>query len=211
MAAITPELGVDHYLLAGCGRCKWYDTPQCKVHRWKEELVILRSLMLDCGLNETIKWGVPCYMYNKANIILLGAFREYCCISFFKGSLLKDSMAILEKAGENTYDGRIVKILNTADLQNLLPHIKDFILQAIEIEKSGQKLIKTTKTEPIPTELEEAFVQLPDLKEAFFRLTPGRQRGYILHFSQPKQSATRVSRIQKWIPYILTGKGMMDK
>ena len=202
---------VDHYLMDGCGRCKYYTTPKCKVHTWQQELDILRHLVLDCAdLKEELKWNMPVYTFGGKNILMIGAFKEYCAISFFKGALLKDPNKILTKHGESSQAFRLIKVTNLKDLLKMESKIKAYILEAKELEKKGAKIIFNKNAEPIPEELETKFKELPDLKKAFFGLTPGRQRGYILFFSGAKQSSTRESRINKYLAKIMAGKGLND-
>lgn len=201
---------VDIYFNAGCGRCPLGNTPQCKVHNWQEELETLRQIVLDCGLTEELKWGVPCYTFQENNVILLGAFKEDCVISFPKGSLLKDTNGILTKPGQNTQAGRVIRFTNVQQIVELETILKEYIYEAIEVEKAGLKVEFTKNPEPIPEELQKKLDNNPDLKTAFYSLTPGRQRGYIIYFSQPKQSQTRESRIERYIQQILIGKGLND-
>ena len=201
---------VDLYLAEGCGRCSYHATPKCKVHRWKDELQLLRQLALASGLEETVKWGVPCYTYKNKNIINVSAFKEYCVISFFKGVLLKDENQILAKHGESSQSVRTLKFTNTDSIQKLETTIKEYIFGAIEIEKSGEKVLFQKNLEPIPEELTQSFLDYPDLETAFYALTPSRQRGYILHFSQAKQSHTRMDRIEKCLTKIRNGEGLND-
>ncbi|WP_423801167.1 YdeI/OmpD-associated family protein [Neobacillus sp. SAB-20_R2A] len=201
---------VDKYLIDGCMRCPLGATPDCKVNNWPEELEKLRMIVLDCGLTEELKWGVPCYTFQKSNVLIISAFKEYCSLSFFKGSLLKDAHRILEKPGENTQAGRLVKFTNVKQIVELEPILKAYIHEAIEVEKAGLKVEFKKDPEPIPEELQNKFEDIPALKTAFDALTPGRQRAYILHFSAPKQSKTRVSRIEKCMEKILAGKGLND-
>lgn len=202
---------VNTYLAEGCGRCALGGTPDCKVHSWTNELKLLRQVVLDCGLTEESKWGVPCYTYHGDNIAVVSAFKNYACLSFFKGALLQDNHKILDKPGENTQSARIIKITSTKQVQALSPTLKAYIFEAIEVEKAGLKVSFEKAPEPIPEELASKFKEEPNLKAAFEALTPGRQRGYILHFSQPKQAKTRVSRIEKCIPKIMEGKGFHDR
>jgi len=202
--------GVDKYLADGCGRCNLVGTPKCKVFTWHNELVLLRSIILDCGLTEEVKWSCPCYTYNNKNVLMLGAFKAYCFISFFKGALLNDSKNILDKAGENSQHGRLIKFTKESDIAAMEKTIKQYIKQAIEIEKAGLKVETIANQEPIPVEFKEAMDENPELKSAFFALTPGRQRSWVLHFSSAKQAQTRISRIEKCTPKILQGKGFHD-
>ncbi len=202
---------VDVYFTAGCGRCPLVNTPECKVHNWTAELAKLREVVLDCGLDEELKWSHPVYTLQKSNIVMIGAFNENCVLSFFKGSLLKDDNKILSKPGENTQAGRVVRFTDVHKIIELENVLKAYIYEAVEIEKAGLKVeFKKTKDFAIPEELTAKFEKNPDFQTAFFALTPGRQRGYILHFSQPKQSQTRESRIEKCLPQILIGKGLND-
>lgn len=202
--------GVDHYLIAGCGRCERYNTPDCSIHRWRDAIVELRRIVLSCGLTEEIKWSNPCYTDQKKNICIIGAFREWCTISFFKGALLNDERGLLEKAGANTHSARLVRITSVRDVIRHEDVLRQFVHQAIEIERAGKKAAFEKQPEQMPEELIEALKKNAALKSAFEALTPGRQRGYILHFSEPKQSKTRESRIEKCVPMILAGKGIHD-
>jgi uncharacterized protein YdeI (YjbR/CyaY-like superfamily) len=201
---------VDLFLLDGCGRCKLYQTPQCKVHNWTEELNTLRGLILEFGLEEEIKWGFPCYTLNGKNILMLAPFKDNCAISFFKGALLKEN-PILEKSSENSNTFRLIRFQGMEKINQEKKIIQQIIQEAIEIEKSGKKLPKTDyATIELPEELENAFEDDHVFKSAFKSLTPGRQRGYILHFAQPKQVQTRMNRIEKCKPAIFNGKGLNE-
>ncbi|MBX7243607.1 MAG: YdeI/OmpD-associated family protein [Bacteroidia bacterium] len=205
---MNPE--VDPYFLIGCGRCKLVNTPECKVHRWEGELKKLRRIILDCGLTEELKWSIPCYTFRGNNVLLLTAFNDYCCISFFKGALLADTENILSKPGENTQVARIARFTHPDQVEKLEAVLKAYIFEAVEVEKAGLKGTYLKNPEPLPEELESRFEELPELKAAFEALTQGRQRGYILYFSAPKQSKTRSARIEKYIPLIMAGKGIQD-
>ena len=203
---------VDIYFTAGCGRCPLGNTPDCKVHNWKSELEKLRAIILACGLDEELKWGVPVYTFQKSNIVLIGAFKENCVISFFKGALLNDAAGILSKPGENTQAGRVVRFADVREIARLEPVLKAYIYEAVEAEKAGLKVkFKETSEFSIPEEFQTKLDEIPALKTAFQALTPGRRRAYILYFSQPKQSQTRASRVEKSIPQILIGKGLNDR
>lgn len=203
---------VDTYLAEGCGRCHLGGTPDCKVHTWNEELVVLRRILLDCGLTEESKWGVPCYTYRGANVVVASAFKEYCALSFFKGALLKDTHGILKKPGENSQAARLIQFTDIQELVDMEPVIKEYLFEAVEIEKAGLKVaFKAPGDFTIPEEFQARLDGDPALQDAFAALTPGRQRGYILHFSAPKQAKTRESRIDKCTPRILDGKGMHDR
>lgn len=182
-----------------------------KNKNWKEELTKLRSIVLSCGLTEEVKWYQPCYSYNGKNLIILGSFKEYCGMNFFKGVLLKDEKKILQKIGENTQSAKIIKFTNVQQINDLEGALKDYIKEMIELEKSGTKVtFKKIEEQKIPEELEEFFSQDKDFENAFKTLTPGRQRAYLLHFSSAKQSTTRIARIEKAKPQIFAGKGLND-
>lgn len=202
---------VDNYFIEGCGRCPLGGTPDCKVHNWTSELKLLRQTVLDCGLVEECKWGAPCYTFQNKNVLMVSALKDYCAISFFKGALLKDAEELLEKPGEHSQAARLFKFTDVGRIQKIEPQIKAYIFEAIEVEKAGLKINFKKSPEPLPEELENIFEDDPTLKNAFEALTPGRQRGYIIYFSQPKQSKTRISRIEKSIGKILNGEGLHDK
>jgi uncharacterized protein YdeI (YjbR/CyaY-like superfamily) len=202
---------VDTILAEGCGRCKLVGTPQCKMMHWQKEMTLLREIALASGLEEEVKWGQPTYTLNSKNIILIHSFKEYCGVLFFKGALLADSENILVQQTENVQAARQARFTNLKDVQKSSETLKKYIFEAIEIEKSGVKIeAKKTSDYPMPDELKHKFKELPELKAAFENLTPGRQRGYLLHFSQAKQSATRLSRIEKNMEAIFNGKGLNE-
>ncbi|MBP6431411.1 MAG: YdeI/OmpD-associated family protein [Ferruginibacter sp.] len=202
---------VDHYLIAGCGRCNLYNTPQCKVNNWQKELVALRMIMLECGLTEELKWSMPTYTADGKNVLIVAAFKDFCSINFFKGALLKDEQHILVQPGENSQSAKLLKFTDVKQITKQKVIIKSYVKEAIEIEKQGKKVsFKKITEQKIPEELQTKFDELPAFKAAFNALTPGKQRGYLIHFSQPKQSATRQSRIEKCIPKIFEGKGFND-
>lgn len=206
------NLSVDDYLTDGCGRCKFYKTPQCKVHTWSGELTALRDILRDSGLDETRKWYQPCYTLNGANVIMMSAFKDYAYLSFFKGSLLKDPKNLLVSPGENVQAARQLRFTGVDQIRKLQPVIQAYIREAIGLEASGAKVeMKKHSDYPIPEELEKALKQDPELKQAFDALTPGRQRGYYLFIAAPKQSSTRVSRIEKSRERILAGKGYNER
>jgi uncharacterized protein YdeI (YjbR/CyaY-like superfamily) len=182
-----------------------------KTKKWKEEFEALRNIVLDCDLDEDIKWMHPCYMYDNKNIVLIHGFKEYCALLFHKGALLKDPHRILIQQTENVQAARQIRFTTIQEIVEMEPIIKDYIYEAIEIEKAGLEVNFKKHTEyVIPEELQAKLDEDPALKTAFEGLTPGRQRAYIFHFSQPKQSKTRVSRIEKCMPKILNGKGLND-
>lgn len=202
---------IDDYLKDGCGRCSLYQTPKCKVHTWQKCLTLLRTIILETGLQEELKWSMPCYSYQGKNVIMMAAFKDYCCISFFKGSAIQDDTGLLSTSGPNSKTGRIFKITDIQDIINHKVDIKALIFQAIALEKSGIKVKSASlQAEPWPDEFVEICRNKPELETAFKGLTPGRQRGYLIFFQGAKQSETRIRRIQKYIPLILQGKGMQD-
>lgn len=202
---------VDNYLAEGCLRCPLGSTPDCKVHSWPEELILLRKLVIKCGLTEELKWGVPCYTLNDKNVLLVSAFKGYAAISFFKGSLLSNPAGLLIAPGPNSQASRYLKFTDTRQIIEREATIKAYVFEAIEVEKAGLEVSFKKNPEPIPDELQQKMDEDPVFRSAFEGLTPGRQRGYILHFSQPKQSQTRMKRIEKYTPMILNGEGMHDK
>ncbi len=203
---------VDAFFTEGCGRCPLVSTPQCKVHNWQEEMQTLRDMLLDGGLTEERKWGNPCYTHNGKNVVMMGAWKESCSISFFKGSLLEDKKKLLVAAGENTQASRLLRFTTTKEIVKLKKEIAEYIREAITIEEAGKKVtFKPTTEMAIPEELSDKFKESPELKSAFYALTPGRQRGYLLHFAEPKQSKTRISRIEKYTEQIMRGQGMHDE
>ena len=182
-----------------------------KAKKWQEEVEKLRMIILDCQLTEELKWGWPCYTFQKSNIVLIQVFKEYCALLFFKGALLKDANGILNKIGENTQAGRQIRFTNVREIVEMEPILKAYINEAIEVEKAGLKVNFKKNTELIfPEEFQNKLDENPALKTAFDALTPGRQRAYNLYFSAPKQSKTRESRVEKCMQQILNGKGLND-
>ena len=182
-----------------------------KAKKWQDELEALRAVILDCRkLNEELKWGVPCYTYEEKNVVLIHAFKEYCAILFIKGALLKDAKGILIQQTENVQSGRQIRFTSVKEIIKMKTTLKAYINEAIEVEKSGLKVdFKKTPT-PIPVEFQNKLKEFPALKTAFYALTPGRQRAYILYFSSAKQAATREARIEKYLKQIMNGKGLDD-
>ncbi len=186
----------------------WFFT---KATEWQEELEKLRMIILDCGLTEEVKWGVPCYTFEKSNIVLIHGFKEYCALLFFKGALLKDPKGILIQQTKNVQAARQIRFTNVRQIVKMKPILKAYIHEAIEVEKAGLKVkFKKTSEFKIPDEFQNKLDEIPALKTAFDALTPGRQRAYIFYFSQPKQSKTRGSRVEKRVPQILNGEGLND-
>ncbi len=179
--------------------------------QWQEEYKKLRTIILDCGLTEELKWGVPTYTLGKSNVVLIHGFKDYCAILFVKGALLKDSKRILIIQTENVQAARQVRFTNAQQIVDLEPVLKAYINEAIEVEKAGLKVdYKPTTEFKMPEEFRNRLDEVPALKAAFEALTPGRQRAYLLYFSAPKQSVTRESRIEKYMQQILAGKGLND-
>ncbi len=183
-----------------------------KSKKWQEELEKLRMIILDCQLTEELKWGKPCYTFQKSNIVVIIPLKEYCALMFCKGALLNDANGILIKPGENTQSGRWIKFTNVREIVEMETILKAYIYEAIEVEKAGLKVnYKKTSEFIIPEEFQNKLDEIPALKTAFDALTPGRQRAYIFYFSAPKQSKTRESRVEKCMQQILNGKGLNDQ
>ena len=183
-----------------------------KVKKWQEELKELRRIILDCQLNEEVKWRHPCYTFQGKNIVLIHGFKEYCALLFMKGALLKDAKGILVPPGENTQAGRQIRFTNVREIVEMESTLRAYIHEAVEVENSGLKVrLKKTAEFTIPEELKKKLGEIPALKIAFDALTPGRQRAYVLYFSEAKQSKTRESRVEKYMEQILKGKGWMIK
>jgi uncharacterized protein YdeI (YjbR/CyaY-like superfamily) len=183
-----------------------------KTKKWREEFEKLRTIILDCGLTEELKWGCPCYTFEKSNIVLIHGFKEYCALLFFKGALLKDANGILIQQTENVQAGRQIRFTNVREIVKIKTILKAYIHEAIDVEKAGLKVnYKKTSEFKVPEEFQNKLDETPALKKAFDALTPGRQRGYIFYFSQPKQSKTRASRVEKCMQQILNGKGLNDQ
>jgi len=179
--------------------------------KWQAEMQKLRAIVLECDLTEELKWGVPCYTFQKTNVVLIHGFKEYCALLFFKGALLKDANGILIQQTENVQAGRQIRFTNLQEITRQKSILKAYISEAIDVEKSGLKVdFKKTTEFNIPEEFQDKLDENPELKKAFEVLTPGRQRAYLLHFSTPKQSKTRVSRVEKSLQDILDGKGLND-
>lgn len=182
-----------------------------KKTKWQEEYSELRTLVLDCGLTEELKWGCPCYTIKKSNIVLIHGFKDYCALLFMQGALLKDPKKILVQQTENVQSARQIRFKSVEDILKNKSTIKSFIKAAIALDKAGLKVeLKKTTEYKVPEEFQNVLDDMPELKTAFKALTPGRQRGYLLYFSLAKQSKTRETRIEKYIEQILRGKGLDD-
>jgi uncharacterized protein YdeI (YjbR/CyaY-like superfamily) len=186
----------------------WFFTKDSK---WQKEYEALRTIVLNCGLAEQLKWGCPCYTFEDKNIVLIHGFKEYCALLFFKGALLKDIDDILVQQTKNVQSARQARFTSAQEIVKIQKKLKAYIFEAIEVEKAGLKVpLKKTREFDMPEEFEKELRKNPELKTAFKALTPGRQRGYLLYFSTPKQSKTRVARIEKYTPVILDGRGLND-
>ncbi|WP_242205203.1 YdeI/OmpD-associated family protein [Aestuariivivens insulae] len=182
-----------------------------RAKKWNEEMTLLRKICLDCGLTEDFKWMHPCYTFQGKNIVLIHGFKAYCALLFHKGALLKDTENMLVQQTENVQAARQIRFTSIEEIKALESTIKAYIFEAVEVERAGLEVkMKTTQEYDVPEELLLKFEEIPDLKNAFETLTPGRQRGYLLYFSGAKQSKTRASRIEKCIDKILKGKGLND-
>ncbi|WP_232074328.1 YdeI/OmpD-associated family protein [Spirosoma aureum] len=183
-----------------------------KAQTWQNELEQLRLIVLDCGLTEVLKWGSPCYTFQRSNIVLIHVFKEYCALLFFKGALLQNADGILIQQTENVQGGRQIRFTNVREIIQLKPLLKAYIYEAIEVEKAGLTVKFKKSTEfAIAEEFQHRLAEIPALKTAFDALTPGRQRAYLLYFAQAKQSRTRESRVEKCMPQILNGKGLNEE
>ena len=179
--------------------------------KWRKELEKLRAIVLGCSLTEELKWGKPCYTFQESNVVIIQGFKEYCALLFGKGALLKDPKGILIQQTENVQAARQLRFTKVREITKIAPVIKAYVKEAIEVEKAGLEVTyKKTSEFKVPEELQNRFDEDLAFKKAFNALTPGRQRGYLLHFSAAKQSKTRESRIEKWMPQILKGKGLLD-
>jgi uncharacterized protein YdeI (YjbR/CyaY-like superfamily) len=186
----------------------WFFT---KAGKWQKEFEQLRAIILDCDLIEELKWGQPCYTFEKSNIVLMHGFKEYCALLFFKGALLKDAKGILVQQTKNVQGVRQIRFTDVRQIVKMKATLKKYIYEAIEVEEAGLKVnLKKTREFTMPGEFQSKLDKSPALKTAFKALTPGRQRGYLLYFSAAKQAKTRVSRVEKYVKHILDGKGLED-
>ena len=182
-----------------------------KEKKWQKEIKLLREIVLNCHLNEELKWGSPCYTFKKKNIVLIHVFKDYCAFLFFKGALLKNPKKILIQQSENVQAARQIRFTNSGQITKLKKALQDYIYNAVEVEEKGLKVeLKKTKEFKMPDEFKIKLEKNSALRKAFENLTPGRQRGYLLYFSSAKQSSTRVTRVDKHLKNILAGKGLND-
>ena len=182
-----------------------------KAQKWQKDIEQLRTIVLACNLTEELKWGCPCYTFNNNNIVLIHVFKEYCALLFFKGALLNNHHGLLIQQTKNVQAARQIRFTNVLQILEQKSILQACVMEAIEVEKAGLKVeLKKTEEFAIPAEFQTKLDHIPALKTAFEALTPGRQRAYLFHFSQPKQSKTREGRVEKYIPKILSGKGLLD-
>lgn len=203
---------VDQYLSEGCGRCALGNTPRCKVNAWKDELRTLRRIALESGLDEESKWGVPCYTTGGGNVAIVAAFKEYCAVSFFKGALLADPEGILIAPTENSQADRQIRYTSLSEIEETESVLKAYLAEAAALERSGARVeFKKVSEFAVPEEFQTILDSDPALAKAFESLTPGRRKGYLLHFAGAKQSKTRQTRIEKCVPRIMAGKGIDER
>jgi uncharacterized protein YdeI (YjbR/CyaY-like superfamily) len=182
-----------------------------KAKKFKDEMNLLRTIVLETPLVEEVKWVVPCYTFEDSNVVLIHDFKGYCALLFVKGVLLSDPDGILIQQTKNVQSGRQIRFTHLGEIVDMEPTLKAYIHEAIEVEKAGLKVRKKETSEyPVPIELRHKLDTIPAFKKAFYALTPGRQRGYLFYFAQPKLSKTRESRIEKYMPHIMAGKGFQD-
>jgi len=201
---------VDAYLAAGCGRCARWNTSECSVHIWPETLRALRGLLLEVGLEETIRWGVPCYRAHGKNVILLSALQNACTLSFLNGAHLTDPHRILERPGPNAHIDRMLRFTSPEDVHARADILRAYFREAIAMVEAGIPKKSAPPPMEIPEALESAFARHPELEAAFASLTPGRQRSHLLYISQAKQAATQATRVERCIPYILAGQSVEE-
>lgn len=200
---------IDVFLTDGCGRCSKFASAACSVRVFSKEIEALRSIALSVFKEETMKWGTPCYSFNGKNVVALFSFKENCGISFFKGPLLADTHQMLVASSETAQTFRMLRFTKLAQIIEKHDEIRSYLFEALEVEKAGLKLKPTPVTEfPVPEELYAQFQSLPEFEAAFRALTPGRQKNYLRHFNEAKQSTTKTSRIEKYKPFIFKGIGM---
>lgn len=202
---------IEDYFSKGCGRCDRFATADCSTRQWEEGLHRLREICLSLELDEQVKWGHPCYVFAGRNIVLMGAFRTDFCLSFMNASLLKDPNRILEKRGPNTQTPDMIRFTSNDQVEGLEPIIRSYIGEAKGYAAAGVKPQKKKAAFSLPDELVEAMDHDPELAEAFHALTPGRQRSYVINLNSAKKAETRISRIMKFRPKILAGKGAMER
>lgn len=202
---------IEDYFTKGCGRCERFDTPDCSTRRWDTGLHQLRSILLDLGLVEVVKWGHPCYMHAARNVVILGAHRGDFRLSFFHAALMKDPEGVLERQGPNTRHPDMIQFTDDAQVAQMESTIRAYVREAMEHAAAGRKAPKTVIELELPAELVEAMDTDPELAEAFHALTPGRQRSYVINLGSAKKSATRIRRIARFRERIIAGKGALER
>lgn len=202
---------IQEYFENGCGRCAYFATDRCKVRLWKPVLIALRDLVKSCGLKEEMKWGNPCYTSEGKNVLMISALKEHCAISFFNGFLLEDREGILESPGPNSRFAKYIKVHSVDQVKRNTELYCSYVNAAKGLDFSKVEKEKISDDLPIPPELKHKFKEDEKLEKAFFSLTKGRQRGYLLYFNQAKQSETRIKRIEKYYDKIFSGKGLHDQ
>ncbi|WP_164855947.1 YdeI/OmpD-associated family protein [Lujinxingia sediminis] len=201
---------VNSYLEDGCGRCQHYQTPECKVHQWADALRAIRELVQSTELDEQLKWGSPCYSLDGQNVVMIGAYRDNCVLSFLKGAALPDPTNILEKPGPNTRYSRVVRFRSVDEVRERREALTQLLHEAIVFERSGQE-VQVDDDEALPAELEERLAVDPELKAAFEALTPGRQRSYQIYIGEAKKAGTRQARVERSVEKIMKGKGWNER
>lgn len=202
---------IDDFFSKGCGRCERFDTPDCSTRQWHDGLVALRQLCLAAGLTETVKWGHPCYMHANRNIVIIGAFRNDFRLSFFHAALLQDPEGVLEKQGANTQHADMLRFTANDQVAAIQPILTRYLKEAMAYAEQGLKPQKTDQAIELPDELSDTLAADPELAEAFYRLTPGRQKSYVIHLNSAKHSVTRLDRIARCRDKIIAGKGAMER
>ena len=202
---------VNDYFTLGCGRCERFDTPDCSTRQWAEGLQVLRGICLELQLVETAKWGHPCYMHAERNLAIVGALRGDFRLSFFNAALMKDPEKVLERQGPNTQHPDMLRFTSNAQVESMRSTVRAYLQEAMSYAAAGLRPPKEVAELEVPAELIDAMAADPELAEAFQRLTPGRQRSYVIHLSSTKKSETRLTRIARLRPHILAGKGALER
>jgi uncharacterized protein YdeI (YjbR/CyaY-like superfamily) len=202
---------VDSYLRDGCGRCPDFQTPQCKVHAWADVLRALRGLMAGSGLDETMKWGSPCYVVEDRNVVMIAAFRDSCALSFFRGAEIDDDTGLLVPAGPNSHVARLIRFRTVDDVTRNERGISDLVARAAALERAGARARRASAEELVPAELARRLAEDPTLAVAFAALTPGRRRSHVLHIAGAAQAATRERRVERCAADIVAGRGFNER
>lgn len=202
---------IDDFFSKGCGRCERFDTPDCSTRQWHDGLVALRQVCRAAGLTETVKWGHPCYMHANRNIVIIGAFRHDFRLSFFSAALMQDPEGVLEKQGANTHHADMLRFTANDQVAAIQPILTRYLKEAMAYAEQGLKPQKTDQAIELPDELSDTLAADLELAEAFYRLTPGRQKSYVIHLNSARHSATRLDRIARCRDKIIAGKGAMER